>query len=159
MQRSAGFTLIELLIVVLIVGVISSLAAYSMQIVSEQNQNSLMNQWENQVKSVKNKAKMYNFRMRIGLKTNPKSNQQEIFTQYWTNKNQQNNEKNYDVDYNLINTNPSQNWSWQDDLELEDMTFDDDDLVLMDEKFISIFPNGFVSDGSICFNGECWENE
>ncbi len=136
-NNQRGFTLIELLIVILIVGIVSSLSVYSVNLVSQQTQNSFVTKLQNQVQSARHKAQLYNFSMRIRLLEEGKDNEtQQIIVEY------------FDVDKQI----------WRLDTKLDKITLSNQQTILMDQPLIEIGANGFITDGQICIDDECWKS-
>lgn len=134
MQRSNGFTLIELLIVILIIGVVTNLAVYSVKLIDRPGENSFT-KLKKQKKIVQHKAQMSNFLMRIRLAEDSKDNTQSIIAEY------------FDVEKQI--------WSPDTKIEAGKITLNNQETVLMDYPFIVIHPNSFVANGQICINDEC----
>ncbi len=132
-----GFSLLELLIVLFIAGILLSFSVFSVNLLNKHNQNSVITQLQNQVQSAQHRAKMFNFLMRIRLyEDEADEDRQRIVTERFN--------FNFDID--------KQKWVTESEIPLTD------EVVTMTSPFIVINPNGFITDGEICINEQCWQS-
>lgn len=131
-NRQNGFSLIEVLIVLLIAGILLSFSIYSVNLLDKQRQNSLITQLQNQISSVKHKAQMLNFLMRIRHIVEKDS--QRIVVEY------------FNVEQRV--------WLLDKNIKSVQLT---DEKIDINTPFIDIRANGFITQSTLCVNDECVE--